>query len=46
MKTGPIGEPCECGVDNWCITETLIECRGCFRLWGRVNGIWIEATEK
>ncbi len=45
MKTGPVGEPCACGVDDWVITETLIECRGCRALWGRVNGVWILAEK-
>lgn len=41
MKTGPVGDTCECGADDWCITATMIECRACKRLWGRVNGQWI-----
>ncbi|HEY5444457.1 MAG TPA: hypothetical protein VIJ87_08325, partial [Pyrinomonadaceae bacterium] len=45
MKTGPIGEKCQCGADNWCITATMIECLACFRLWGRVNGLWVEVIE-
>ena len=45
MKTGPIEENCRCGADNWCIAATMIECRACFRLWGRVNGLWIEVIE-
>jgi hypothetical protein len=43
MRTGPIGETCPCGADDWEITATLIECRACLRLWGRVNGIWVQA---
>jgi hypothetical protein len=44
MKTGPMGEPCEfCQVDDWTITATLIACRGCSALWGRVNGQWVFA---
>lgn len=44
MKTGAFDEPCEfCGADNWTITATMIECRNCKALWGRVNGRWILA---
>jgi hypothetical protein len=42
MKTGPVGEACSCcGADDWVITATLISCRNCEALWGRVNGQWI-----
>lgn len=41
MTIGAVGEKCDCGAEDWCITATLIECRSCKRLWGRVNGKWI-----
>lgn len=42
--TGPVGEKCEfCWADNWEISATLIQCRGCQAFWGRVNGQWILA---
>jgi ribosomal protein L32 len=42
MKNGAVGDKCACGADDWCITATLIQCRACLKVWGRVNGIWIE----
>lgn len=36
-----IGDPCECGAVDWRVTTTLIECNGCGRIWGRVNGQWV-----
>jgi hypothetical protein len=44
MKEGPavLGEPCpECMGDDWIITATMISCRACGSMWGRVNGQWI-----
>lgn len=46
MKTGPVGEKCACGADDWTITETMIECRACRQLWGRVNDVWVRVDPK
>jgi len=35
------GDPCACGSRSYGITATLIDCRGCGRIWGRVNGLWV-----
>ncbi len=35
------GDPCKCGSRSYNITATLIGCRGCPRVWGRVNGLWV-----
>lgn len=33
---------CEyCGGTNWNVTATLIGCRGCGVIYGRVNGGWV-----
>jgi hypothetical protein len=34
-------DACDCGSDNFEITATLIRCRACGRLWGRVNDAWV-----
>ena len=36
-----LNDACECGANNWTISATLISCKGCGRLWGRVNGAWV-----
>ncbi len=36
------GDRCECGANDWETTATLIRCRGCGRVWGRVNGAWVQ----
>lgn len=47
MRTGPTGDPCPvCKADDWTITATLIECRACKTLWGRVNGQWVECPKE
>lgn len=33
---------CECGATRWEITATLIGCKACGKVWGRVNGQWVE----
>lgn len=36
------GEPCEfCNCTRWTITATMIACKGCGALYGRVNGSWV-----
>lgn len=36
------GAACEyCGSTNWDVTATLIGCRGCGVVYGRVNGGWV-----
>jgi hypothetical protein len=32
---------CECGADDWQTSATLISCKQCGRVWGRVNGKWV-----
>ena len=34
---------CDCGCDDFEVSETLIKCKGCDLLWGLVNGLWVEA---
>jgi hypothetical protein len=37
---------CECGATRWEISATLIGCKACGKVWGRVNGQWVEETER
>lgn len=32
---------CDCGARDWDIGATIIACKACGRLWGRVNGAWV-----
>lgn len=32
---------CICGANDFAISATLISCRRCNRLWGRVNERWV-----
>lgn len=41
-----MSDKCECGADRWEISATLIGCKACGRVWGRVNGQWVEETER
>ena len=46
MTEKSIGEKCDCGADRWEISATLIGCKACGKVWGRVNGQWVEETER
>lgn len=37
------GDDCPCGAGGplWDVSATQITCRGCGRVWGRVNGHWV-----
>jgi hypothetical protein len=34
-------DQCECGAEDWQTSATLISCKRCGRVWGRVNGRWV-----